>query len=357
VVDAFETLGVQPQEAAGLFGDSLRARISQIAAGRTLSRFPATAIALWWDDPAALGAARGIIADDSASPAIRGQFVHALGRRKSPKNIEPFAALVADDSAPTLIRQSAAAALGSMNDASAAKALIDRFDQLPADLKPMVINALVLSRASAQSLLTAIADKKISQSNMNENHARTISQFDDPAVSKQLTQVWGAVRTERDPQRAKLVADYKALFVSHGGDAVRGSLVFDAKCAQCHTVYGRGGNIGPDLTGSGRDNLDLILSNVLDPSLVIGKPYFVYVARLKDGTAYSGILVEDSPRRVVLKEPTGTHVIPRDQLEKLVQQNISMMPEGLESTMSKDEFCDLMAFLLTKSAPGGAPVR
>jgi putative heme-binding domain-containing protein len=94
-----------------------------------------------------------------------------------------------------------------------------------------------------------------------------------------------------------------------------------------------------------------VLSNVLDPSLVIGKPYYVYVARLKDGTVYNGLLVEDSPKQIVLKEPTGTHVVARDQLEKIVQQNISMMPEGLEQTMSKDEFCDLVAFLLTKSPP------
>jgi hypothetical protein len=66
---------------------------------------------------------------------------------------------------------------------------------------------------------------------------------------------------------------------------------------------------------------------------------------------FNGLLVEDSPKQIVLKEPTGTHVVPRDQLSKLVQQNISMMPEGLEQTMSREEFCDLIAFLLTKGPP------
>ncbi|HSZ60031.1 MAG TPA: PVC-type heme-binding CxxCH protein [Tepidisphaeraceae bacterium] len=353
VVDAFETLGVQPAEASRLFDGALRSRISQIAAGNSASRVPATAIALWWDDPVALRTARTIIADPNAPAAVRSQFVHALGRQKSPENIGAFAALLADNSAPTLIRQSAATALGAMDNANAAEALLDHFDQLPVDLRPMVINSLVLSRTSARLLLASIQDKKIQQSNMNENHARTISELGDPELTKQLSQVWGTVRTERDPKRAQLAASYKTLFLSHGGDASKGWLVFDAKCAQCHAIYGRGGAIGPDLTGVGRDNLDLILSNVLDPSLVVGKPYYVYVARLKDGTLYNGLLVEDSPRQVVLKEPTGTHVIPRDQLDKLVQQTISMMPEGLEATMSKDEFCDLIAFLLTKSPPTG----
>ncbi len=351
VVDAFNTLGVKGEEAGKLFAPDARTRVVAVAENNTPSRVPATLIALWWNDPRALQSARRIIADPKAEAPVRSEFVRALGQQKDPANTEAFAALVADNNAPILIRQNAVNALGSMNDPKAASSLVSQFDKLPTDLKPMVVNAMVLSRASAAALLDAIREKKIAQSNMNENHARTISELNDPELGKKLTEVWGKVGTERDPARAKLVAEYKSLFQSKGGDAVKGWKVFEAKCAQCHTIYGHGGNVGPDLTGVGRDNLDLILSNVLDPSLVIGKPYYVYVARENDGTVFNGILVEDSPKQVVLKEPTGTHVIPRDQLSKLVQQNISMMPEGLEQTMSKDEFCDLVTFLLTKAPP------
>ncbi len=352
VVDAFNTLGVKSDEAGKLFSAGTRERIVQIATGRTGARVPATIIALWWRNPKAMEAARAIIADPKAEAPVRSEFVRALGQQKDPANVDAFASLVADNDAPILIRQNAVNALGAMNDAKAAGALLGRFESLPPDLRPMVVNAMVLSKASAGALLDAIKAKSIAQSNMNENHARTISELGDSELGMKLSAVWGKVGTERDPARAKLVAEYKTLFQSRGGDAGRGWKVFENKCAQCHTIYGHGGNVGPDLTGVGRDNLDLLLSNVLDPSLVIGKPYYVYVARLKDGTVFNGLLVEDSPKEIVLKEPTGTHVVPRDQLSKLVQQNISMMPEGLEQTMSKEEFCDLIAFLLTKGPPG-----
>ena len=351
VLDAFASLGVTPNDAAKLFDESLRGKIAGIAGAGSTARVPATIISLWWNDPKAMETARKIIADGRSQANLRSTFVHALGSEKNPANIEAFTALVYDNDAPILIRQSAVNALGEMNDADAAKALLGRFDQLPADLKPMAINAAVLSKASAGVLLDAIREKKIALSNMNENHARAINGFNDEALSKQVVEVWGKVQTERDPARAKLAGEYKQLFLSHGGDATKGQAVFTAKCAQCHTIYGKGGNIGPDLTGSGRDNLDLVLSNVLDPSLVIGKPYYVYVAKLKDDTAVSGLLVEDSAKQIVLKDPAGLHVVPREQLVKLVQQNISMMPEGLEQTMSKDEFCDLIAFLLTREPP------
>ena len=352
LLDAFGTLGVKPADAAKLFDPQLRSGIADIAAGTTPSRVPATVIALWWNDPKATQTARQIIADPKADAGLRGEFVRALGEQKDSANINAFAGLVGDDAAPVLVRQNAVNALGEMNDPNAANALVSVFGQLPPDLKPMVVNALVLSKASAGVLLDAVRDKKIPLTNMNENHARAINGFNDPALAKEVADVWGKVQTERNPERAKLVGEYKQLFLSRGGDATKGAAVFGAKCAQCHTIYGHGGNIGPDLTGVGRDNLDLVLSNVLDPSLVIGKPYYVYVAKLKDDTAVSGLLAEDSPNRIVLKDPAGLHVIPRDRLIKLVQQNISMMPEGLEQTMTREEFCDLIAFLLTKSPPG-----
>jgi putative heme-binding domain-containing protein len=84
---------------------------------------------------------------------------------------------------------------------------------------------------------------------------------------------------------------------------------------------------------------------------VIGKPYYVHVARTKKGTVFSGILVEETPTRVVLRDGTKTETINRDELDRLVVQNISMMPEGLEKTMTEQEFRDLVAFLLTKEPP------
>ena len=138
---------------------------------------------------------------------------------------------------------------------------------------------------------------------------------------------------------------------SGSGDAVAGWKVFEAKCAQCHTIYGKGGQVGPDLTGVGRETLDAILTNVIDPNLVIGKPYYVHVARTKKGTVFSGLLVEDTPTRVVLRDGTKTETIAKDDIDRLVVQNISMMPEGLEKTMTEQEFRDLVAFLLTREPP------
>jgi putative heme-binding domain-containing protein len=218
-------------------------------------------------------------------------------------------------------------------------------------LKPAVLTALARTPASAAVLLDAVAAKKIPQSDVNANHVRQIQSLGDSALTTRVADVWGIVKTERDPERVKIVEQFRQVVRNGSGDAAAGWKVFEAKCGQCHTIYGKGGQVGPDLTGVGRETLDAVLTNVIDPNLVIGKPYYVHVARTKKGTVFSGILVEETPTRVVLRDGTKTEAINRDDLDRLVVQNISMMPEGLEKTMTEQEFRDLIAFLLAKEPP------
>ena len=109
--------------------------------------------------------------------------------------------------------------------------------------------------------------------------------------------------------------------------------------------------MGPDLTGVGRDNLDLLLSNVLDPNLVVGKPYYQWVVRLKNGTVSNGMLAEENDKQIVLKDGTQKIIISKSNIDKMKETTLSMMPEGLEATMSEQEFIDLVSFMLLKQLP------
>ena len=66
-------------------------------------------------------------------------------------------------------------------------------------------------------------------------------------------------------------------------DLAQGRAIFGKSCAQCHTLFGVGGKVGPDLTGSNRANLDYLLENIIDPSAVIPKEYAATVVDMKDG--------------------------------------------------------------------------
>jgi putative heme-binding domain-containing protein len=338
-------------ERADLFDVKLRKQIAAVAAGNSPARVAATIISRWWNDPAAVQGSRRIVADARADASLRSQMMRAMAERRDPADVEAFSKLATDDNVPIRLRQQAIDVLASVGGVEAAKSLVGGYSSMHPELKPAVLNALTRSPASAVVLLDAVGAKKVPLSDVNANQVRQVHALGDLKLSKRITELWGVVKTERDPERVKIVEQYRQVLRNHRGDALAGQKVFDAKCAQCHTIYGKGGQVGPDLTGVGRETVDAILTNVIDPNLVIGAPYFVHVARTKDGRVFNGLLIEQTDTRVVLRDGTKTETIPRAQIDRLVVQNISMMPEGLEKTMTEQEFADLVSFLLTREPP------
>jgi putative heme-binding domain-containing protein len=354
-IDAFDNTGVKSADRGKYIDEPTRGEISRIStlAGNK-ARLPATIVALWWNDENASKTAREMVADRKLDAPNRSLLLKALSQQKSADNVSAFSAFVLDNHAPVRLRQEAVAALGAMDAATAAAVLVDDYAKAePADLKPMIIDTLVQSKAGSFVLLSAAKEKRIPQSQITENHARRIAGYSDAALTKELSQTWGTIRTERKPERQKIAEKYKAIILAHApGNPLIGQKVFAAKCMQCHTIYGKGGEVGPDITGVGRDNLDLILSNVLDPNLVVGKPYYQWIVKLKNGTSANGLLAEENDKQIVLKDGTQKITISRADIDRMKETTLSMMPEGLEATMTEQEFIDLVGFLLTKQPPG-----
>ena len=95
-----------------------------------------------------------------------------------------------------------------------------------------------------------------------------------------------------------------------------------------------------------------MLSNVLDPSLVIGAGYQARLVTTTDGRTLTGLLVEDSPQRVVLKEQGGKlDTIPRAEVDSVTVSKLSLMPEGLEKQLTEKELIDVFEFLLWDKHP------
>jgi putative heme-binding domain-containing protein len=99
------------------------------------------------------------------------------------------------------------------------------------------------------------------------------------------------------------------------------------------------------LTGSGRDNLDYLLDNIVDPSAVVNADFRMTVVELKDGRTLNGLVASRTERTVTLKTMTETVTIERAQIEGLHESSLSLMPEGLLETLSEKEVRDLIAYL------------
>src|SRR4029077_10831214 len=94
-------------------------------------------------------------------------------------------------------------------------------------------------------------------------------------------------------------------------DRALGRAVYAKVCQQCHTLFEVGRQVGPDLTGSNRANLDYVLSNVLDPSALIGKDYLAHVIATTDGRVLTGIIRAEDKDKITLATANETITLPK----------------------------------------------
>ncbi len=153
--------------------------------------------------------------------------------------------------------------------------------------------------------------------------------------------------------------DYIAYASRNLGDAEKGRAIFQGPigCINCHKAGGKGGDIGPDLTGvAAKYNRAALIESVLYPSRQILDGYKSTVVDTKDGESYTGFIREENAKELTLLDAAGVrHPIAKDQISKRSESNFSLMPEGLQTGLSLDNFADLIAYLDSlKEKPLGA---
>ncbi|MEZ5385021.1 MAG: c-type cytochrome [Prosthecobacter sp.] len=217
----------------------------------------------------------------------------------------------------------------------------------PAD-RPAVIDTLVSRPAFAKSLLAEMAANRIPRTDLSAFHARQIRSFNNDELSKQLVEAWGELRKSAADKK-ELIEKTKARLtpeVLAKANLSNGRMLFTAVCGACHMMYGQGGKIGPDLTGSGRASLDYLLENIADPSGVVSADFRMSLLTLKDGRQLSGVISESNARTLTLRTLTEPLTLDRAEIVKQETSPMSMMPEGLLLALQPDQVRDLIAYLM-----------
>jgi putative heme-binding domain-containing protein len=145
---------------------------------------------------------------------------------------------------------------------------------------------------------------------------------------------------------ARLTADLDRL----RGDPDAGQEVFlssQVGCYGCHRAVGRGGDVGPDLSRIGRFRTRAeLLESIVFPSLTIAPEYRPYQVAVKDGRMVTGLIVRDTTEALHLRTTDLAEVrVARKDVETITPSAVSLMPEGLEKTMTRQQLCDLLEFL------------
>jgi putative membrane-bound dehydrogenase-like protein len=349
--------------AAGL--ETLRRRLhpvlEPIRAGAPESPLAIAAglLAVTWKDPGASTAARRLFESMDQPAERRLQALRALVAAEDEAILERAMRVAANRRAgPAAFRGQVIAALNRLEHPRLAALVLDRYRELEPAVQGRAVELLTERSEWSLALLQAIAAGKIPAEALDLNQVRKLQGSKHAAVVEQVKARYGTVREARNPAREQVITRMRTMLRDRPGDPRAGAEVFRKLCAQCHKIHGEGQEVGPDITLNGRGSYDQLLSNVFDPSLVIGVAYQATTVATRDGRVLTGLIAEDGPARVVLKTQGGKlETIARSDVEEIKQSALSLMPEDVEKQLTERELRDLFAFLILDRPPGDPAAR
>jgi len=228
--------------------------------------------------------------------------------------------MVVDRAFPLGLRREALRTVARLRDGGLKLLDLAREKKLPDDLK-----------TEATTVLHSQADRRV------RDLADELLPLPASASGRPLPSIFELIRREGDAGRGE------AVFFREGATA----------CGSCHRVQGRGQWVGPDLSTIGtKYGKDELLRSILNPSAAIGYNFRSLVVALADGRTITGLAIEETPERLVIKTAEGERVVIRaGEVEERRNSDVSLMPDNLAQGMSDGDLVDLLAYLGTLKQP------
>jgi putative heme-binding domain-containing protein len=222
----------------------------------------------------------------------------------------------------------------------------------PAAIRKAAVQALARTKDGANYLIELAREGKLAQ----ELSFTASSEFNVapwPEVKRAALEVLPlpqAVNAEPLPPLAELV--------KRPGNAERGRAIFEsptAACSSCHVVNGKGTDVGPQLSEIGTKlGKDALYESILDPSSGISFGFEAWSIELKNGDELFGIVTSETAEELTVKAQTGViSKVKKTEIARRQKLSSSLMPTGLQLTMSAQDLIDLVEYLasLKKAAP------
>lgn len=285
----------------------------------------------------ALQAAR----DSSASVSHRQAAIRLFACVTFPKVQEVFAGLL-DVREPVEVQSAVVRALGGYPEPEVAEIVLSRWKTSTPDLRSQALETLLNREDRTSTFLRAVEDGRVEAAQIDASWRTRLLAHRNEAIRRRAQRLLGGQVAARRQQ----VVDGFRPALKLVGVADRGKSVFTRECSVCHRIGETGQAVGPDLTSSSARDPETLLVHILDPNRDVLPNFVQYQLADVDGRIYSGLIASQSASSVTLKKEEGkTETIPRNRVDQLTSSGLSLMPEGFELKISRQEMADLLMYL------------
>lgn len=302
-------------------------------------------LSLVFGDGRALDELRAIAADGGAELSERRAAIRALVMARDADVVQLLQNLLGDRD----MSRDAINGLAAFGHKETPNLLISKFAGFNVPAQQAAINTFVSRPQFASVLLDAVSDGSIDRSLVSAFQLRQMQNSGDAGLSQRVASMWPELAEQSEKTSAHIV-ELRAMLTPEtlaAANPSAGRLLFNQSCLNCHTLFGEGAKIAPDLTGAQRNNVNYLLENIVDPSATVSENFKLSIVLLEDGRVLNGVLLGSTEKTLTLQTAADQVVIQRDEIEEMKESPVSMMPDKLLSGLSDQQIQDLIAYLMS----------
>ncbi len=281
-----------------------------------------------------------IVADSKAPLDQRLAVLPLLASRKWAA-VEPVMKNLLTSNQPTELTAAAVALLKKFSATSTSPLIYDLLPKAGPALKRDLVTILTANATTALELFKRM-DKGEFPPAWVDVEKRWAYQRGKGEMAELAKKLFGEANTDR----AKVVTSYLDA-AKKPGDAKKGQQLFATICITCHKHGNMGVDVGPPLSDVKVKPPEGLLSDILDPNRMFEARWSAYAIETKDGRTLSGLIQNETSDAIVLAMMGGAkETISRSAIKDMKSLDRTLMPDGLEAAISKEQMSDLIAFLL-----------
>jgi putative membrane-bound dehydrogenase-like protein len=300
--------------------------------------------------PEKIAEALEIIVDKSQPSLERLSYIRILGETDQPTSIPVLLKIATEQQYATGLRLASIHSLKHYKDSIIGKTIANAYQhdiRADLDLRNESLRLFASRAPWAHELMVKIFEiREIKQEEVPLDIVKQIKMLDDPNLVSQVDKYWPEVKIASSDEKKLEIEKLKSALSSNKGDVNAGKMIYQGSCGSCHRLFGEGGDIGPELTGYDRDNINYLALNIVDPNADIREGYVNYRIEKTDGQIIIGTIMDRSGGNVTIKPLGGTEmVLSSAEIKKMDAQKTSIMPERILEPLSDQEISDLFAYL------------
>jgi putative heme-binding domain-containing protein len=314
---------------------------------RSLDNFKAAAAAAL---PSMLASARRIAGNAAQPVERRASAVSLLGRDAASQSADAtLLASLLSPRTPDTLQRAALDRLGQMRSEVVPAVLMQGWSGLSPNIRAQALEVLLRRDEWTRALLDCLEAKQLTPEDFGAGARQQLVSHPSDEVRERARRL---LAQSISPERQQLVAQYLPEVTKAAGNSSRGAAHFALQCAVCHRLNQQGDGAGPDLATLVDRSPERMLIAILDPNRAVEDRYLNFVAQMRDGEEYSGLLVAESANSITLVSATGARTtLLRSDVTSLTSTRRSIMPEGFEQFLKPPAMADLLAFLNAAAVP------